>query len=358
MKTRHRLLVSPKNFSITFSMSILVATLAGCAPAKWAENLGGRNGASGSHDPGGVQSPRGQSAVESFEQDNNANKVDILIVNDNSASMQFEQSKMASRFTSFISDLKSIDYRIAMTTTDLDSPKWHQDGKILPWSGMTSKVLLPSTPNAQAKFENTIRREETIDCKQRSDCPSPNEQPLKAIELAIDQAKTANKELFRDGVDFVVVILSDEDEMSTGPANSTQAAHVVQHFKDAFADSKRLAVHGLVVLPGDNQCLAIQRSQDGGTQGAYGTHVAELASLTAGSLHSICDNDYAKDLASISTSVRHLISGFDLKERPRDGTVSVVLTPAFKTTWTVEQNRVVFNPPPPAKTKIEITYQY
>ena len=48
-------------------------------------------------------------------------KVDILIVNDNSASMSFEQARLAPRFANFIGDLDSrnIDYRIGMTTTDV-----------------------------------------------------------------------------------------------------------------------------------------------------------------------------------------------------------------------------------------------
>src|SRR5690348_8387825 len=46
-------------------------------------------------------------------------KVDILIVDDNSASMSYEQARLASRFNNFINllDSKYIDYRIAVTTT-------------------------------------------------------------------------------------------------------------------------------------------------------------------------------------------------------------------------------------------------
>ncbi len=52
-------------------------------------------------------------------------KVDILIVNDNSASMSFEQARLAPRFSCFISDLdsRSIDYRIGMTTTDVSGSR-------------------------------------------------------------------------------------------------------------------------------------------------------------------------------------------------------------------------------------------
>src|SRR5436190_127957 len=48
-------------------------------------------------------------------------KVDILFVNDNSASMSFEQKALAARFDGFIQNLdsKKVDYRIAITTTDI-----------------------------------------------------------------------------------------------------------------------------------------------------------------------------------------------------------------------------------------------
>lgn len=348
------------SFSLTLISAATAVWIGGCAPAKWSEANGnsGSNSTSGSPDPG-ARAPSAKTANEVFTQEANANQVDILIVNDNSASMDEEQTKMANRFTSFVSDLKGIDYRIAMTTTDIETAKWRQDGRIMAWSGTTAKVLTPSTSDAEGKFQKSIRRAETIGCVDRGDCPSPNEQPLRAIELAVDQAKTANKDLFRDGVDFVVVVLSDEDEMSTGPANATTAAHVAQHFKDVFGTTKRLAVHGLVVEPGDDKCLALQRAQGPeGSKSAYATHVASLASLTGGSVHSICDYDYAKDLAAISTSVRKLISSFELKDTPRSGSVNVTLTPAFKTTWSIENNSLVFNPAPPAGTKIEVSYLY
>src|SRR5437868_1275877 len=49
--------------------------------------------------------------------------VDILIVNDNSASMSFEQTQLAARLSGFIQNLDSqhADYRIAIATTDISN---------------------------------------------------------------------------------------------------------------------------------------------------------------------------------------------------------------------------------------------
>lgn len=330
----------------------------GCAPAKWTElNRAAPNSDSTSGSP--VSAPSGQTAVESFLQDGAANKVDILIINDNSASMDPEQRKMSARFASFVSELKGIDYRIAMTTTDIESRKWNQGGRIMPWFGTTARVLTPSTVGADQKFQKSIERAETIDCQERNDCPSGNEQPLRALELAMDQHASANKDLFRPGVDFVTVILSDEDEMSDAPAKATHAADVVSHFSAIFGTTKRFAVHSLVIVPGDIACKTAQAAQiESGGAAYYGTRATELSLLTGGTVHSICDVDYAKDLQSISSEVRKLVSTFELRNAPKKDSVQVSFTPAFKTNWLLNDNKIVFDHAPPAGTTIEVTYRY
>ncbi len=350
-----------RSFALT---ALTIIILASCGPAKWTEQGGGTNTGSGNNDPINP-APRpsatpvhGPKAVERFEQDQNANKVDILIVNDNSSSMDEEQTKMAQRFGSFVSAISSIDYRIAMTTTDLQSAKWNQRGRIMEWTGTKSKVLTPSTANAEGAFRTTIVRKETIGCRQRAggkDCPSGNEEPLRATLLAIDQRATANKDLFRNGVDFVVVVLSDEDEMSNGPVTATKPVEVIEGFEAAFGKSKRLAVHGIIIQPGDTACKAEQEKQV--KEGAYyGTHATDLAAETGGTTSSICAPDYAKNLSAISDQVRKLVSSFDLQKEPVQGSVEVVLTPADTIPFTVEGKRVIFARPPAAGTRVEISY--
>lgn len=346
-----------------FFGSIVIAagvstTLIACGPARWAEVAGRNNSASG--DPDTDVKP---AIFESFEQDDAANKVDILIVNDNSASMDEEQTKMSMRFSNFVSALKGIDYRIAMTTTDIDSKRWGQYGKIMPWgTGGKELVLTPATVDSSKKFKQTIQRTETIGCIDIQDgyyCPSSVEQPLKAIELAIDERTTANSALFRENVDLVAVVLSDEDEMSTAPASATKAEDVLAHFQKAFKGTKRLAVHGIVVKPGDSVCQKAQAAQGKGAKSSYATRVSALAALTNGSLNSICDSDYSKSMSSISSQVRKLVSSFDLEQAPKVGTVKVKLVPApaEALTWTIERNHLIFDAPPAAGTRIEVSYE-
>jgi hypothetical protein len=300
--------------------------------------------------------------TDSFTQDESANKVDVLIIDDNSYSMEVEQKKMSDRFPSFVSALGDLDYHIAVTTTDIDSasPKLNLGGRVMDWAGTTSKTLSPQTPNPSAVFRNTIRRSETIGCAPRGDCPSGNEQPLKATILAMEQRLKENAGVFRDNVDLAVVVLSDEDEMSDGPPNATKPHEVIDAFKAQFGDSKRLRVFGIVVQSGDKACYDMQLAQTQGGNGAsFATHVEELAKLTGGSTNSICDQDYSKSLSDISKSVRRLVGTFELSGRPVPGSLKVTLTPAPAKAIAhhVEGKNLIFDNPPSAGTKIDVSYE-
>jgi hypothetical protein len=301
-----------------------------------------------------------QKAMESFYQDDSANKVDILVIADNSQSMDAEQSKMSQRFSSFTSAIRDIDYQIGVTTTDLSGGRFSSNGNLVDYEGTRLKILTPSTPNAAELFRQTVARKETVGCAYREvdpECPSTNEEPLRAIMTAMDKRFSSNVGFFRDKVDFVVVVLSDEDEQSTGPAAATKPQEVIRHFQATFGQSKRLAVHGIIIKPGDSACRSQQRGQLlFGAGGEYGTHVNELAGLTGGTVQSICDADYSSSLSTISQSVRKLVGSFELQAEPAAGSLSVRLTPDRAINYRIEGKRVIFDTPPPAGTRIDISY--
>jgi hypothetical protein len=346
--------------SIQFRLATLAAStcLVACSPKRFDAILADQPIKNEVPGPAPAPAPK---VMESFTQDDSANKVDILIINDNSYSMEVEQNKMSERFPSFVSAFTGLDYQIAMTTTDISSTdsKLNLGGRVVEWTGANSKHLNGNSPNANALFKNTIRRSETIGCVKRNDCPSGDEQPLKAAMLAMDQRFTANSGVFRDNTDLAIVVLSDEDELSDGGALATKPSDVIERFRAHFGNSKRLAVYGIVIKPGDETCRTSQLKQTEGGKGAYfATHVDELARLTGGSTLSICDDDYSQSLSDISNSVRRLVGTFELNQVPTPGSVEVVLTPAQKIPFRVEGKKVIFDTPPPAGTRVEISYSY
>lgn len=347
---------------IILALALAVFTTA-CTPEKFVGTP--TSAPTSAQSPSGRTDPAplpGKTLTESFTQNDSANKVDILVIDDNSLSMETEQKKMAERFPSFVSSLGGLDYHIAVTTTDVDSknPDLNLSGRALDWAGTSSNVLTPATPDASSVFKNTIKRTETIGCVKRGECPSGNEQPLKATMLAIDQRNSANAGIFRDGVDLAVVILSDEDEMSNGPAIATKPSDVINNFNSNFGHTKRLRTFGIVIPTGDTSCLKTQKAQTAdGDGGSYGTHAQALAALTGGSTHSICENDYSQSLADISQSVRKLVGSFELNTVPKTGSILVTLTPtpSKKISWHVEGKNLIFDTPPAAGTRIDVSYQ-
>lgn len=342
---------------------LMVGLLTACTPAQFEELPSAAPGKASVPTPTPAATPLpGKTVTEVFTQDDSANKVDILVVNDNSYSMEVEQTKMAERFPSFVSALGDLDYQISMTTTDIDSKdsRLNLGGRAVNWAGTTSKVLTPATLNASDVFKNTIRRSETIGCVKRGDCPSGNEQPLKASMLAMDQRFTENAGIFRDNVDLAIVVLSDEDELSDAPVAATHAKDVVDRFQAHFGRSKSVRAFGIVIQTGDDKCLKSQMKQTASGNGAHvATRVEDLTKLTGGSTNSICDADYSKSLTDISKSVRRLVGTFALSSAPKGGSVKVVLTPApvKPIAWKIEGQSLIFEAPPAAGTRVEVIYE-
>ncbi len=121
-------------------------------------------------------------------------KVDILMVIDNSGSMQYEQQNMAQRTSNFLSVIHGLDWQIGVTTTDpRDIPLG--DGRLIPIYGSNGQFILDTTTqesDAQFKLGMTLQRPET---------GSGTEEGIfaayRAIERSLSNANPAHQQLFR-----------------------------------------------------------------------------------------------------------------------------------------------------------------
>ena len=299
-------------------------------------------------EPLSQRAKRGQIFNENFTQGYVERKLDILFVVDNSGSMAEEQAKMGDKINSFISTLHDVDWQIGVTTTDISDGTYGLKGDLLTIAGTQSHILTPSTPNYESAFKSTVVRTESINC---TNCASGDEQPIRAAIMAIEKRDTTNKNFFRSGADLGLVVLSDEDEMSSGPPQATQPAELTSLVKSIWQDNKRIFTFGMIIEPGDTQCL----SQQGGA-GHYGTHVSLLATLTGGLTGSICDSDYAPTLGLIGENARRLLEYIQLSYYPIIDSVQIKMTPDFNTTWNVQGRRIYMIPPPPKDTLIQVSY--
>lgn len=279
--------------------------------------------------------------------------VDVLFVVDNSGSMLEEQEKLGQRLSSFIASLSAVDWQIGITTTDTSAGTYGIKGSLVTLFGSSERILKPTSPNYANTFMHSVVRRESIDCQNSGVCPTNNEEPLRAIQLAIDKRNSNNAGFFRDNADLAVVILSDEDEMSSGPPEATKPSEVLAHFNSVWGSSKKISVYGIIVEPGDSACYNEQYL----TAGTYGYHAAELAALTGGVTGSICDTDYSDNLSKIGENVNKLLNYVVLANDPDTQDLDLVISPYDPhLTWSIEGRRITFNKAPAQGTRVDVVY--
>ena len=171
-------------------------------------------------------------------------RVDVLVVVDNSGSMAEEQAKLAANFGPFIDGLiaADVDYRIAVTTTDLGNP-WCSNtakdgGKFATVSCLDRSGLFVSINGTEDYFDLScssvcethtdflgLTSELWIDSsvpdpKEAFECLAPQgvrgcgfESTLESVHRFVN-GEGEESEFFRPGALFAVVILSDEEDCS------------------------------------------------------------------------------------------------------------------------------------------------
>lgn len=289
-------------------------------------------------------------------------KVDILIVNDNSASMSFEQARLAPRFQNFIADLdnQKIDYRIAMTTTDVARS---DAGSLVSFGG--NPYITPSHSNRMSLFNSTIQRPETLACEKfianwirnnggnlasiessaysqayAQNCPSGDERGVYAANLVV---KNNPSSFIRSDAHLAVIFLADEDERSGLYGNGgyvldqmDQPNYLINNVKSSLGADKfnSLSVHAIVVK--DNNCLAQQNSQtldnysptNGLVTGSIGNVYLSFTNNGWGMAADICSSDYTSQLGQIRSKITDRIKDIMLNcSSPQDLIVTVSGSP-------------------------------
>ncbi len=317
-------------------------------------------------------------------------KVDILIVNDNSASMSFEQKRLAPRFQNFISNLdaKGTDYRIAMTTTDIKGNGVLKGGNLIPFG--SNPYLTRNVTNRLALFESTIQRPETLQCEDfianwfrnnamstingaayqngySANCPNGDERGVYAANLVV-QNNPSN--FIRTDAHLAVIFLSDEDERSglyttsEYPLESLdQPATLLMNVKNILGTEKynSATFHAIVVK--DSICLAQQNSQTLGTtpspattglvQGSIGS-VYLAFTPTWGVAADICSSNYTGQLGEIQARIESKTTSTLLKcENPEDLTVSFS---SSTVNYNVQGKTLIFSQALPAGSSVTLTY--
>ena len=307
-----------------------------------------------------IVGPNSTSIVQNFKV--GAGKVDILFVDDNSASMSEVQKKLAAKFGGFIEalDRKDIDYQIGITTTDISLAR--STGLV---SFGNSQVLKRSDSNRVSQFNGAIVRTETARCEQfiksayETDkanfdatdyynqnypkyCPSGDERGIYAAHEVLSKNVAS---LIRADANLNVIVISNEDVRSGSYLNSSdyaleekdKASNLIQMINTTYP-SKYWEFNSIITK--DSSCATQQQQSFVGADGQpirssngnylinsnIGLEYAAVSSSASrdvdgnaaprGQNLSICSNDYTGYFTNIAAKISDSARLLTLKCKP------------------------------------------
>ena len=379
-----------KTFTKLTALSFAVGFYVGCSPVKFATSSANCNDATACVVENGKYS-------YSYSVTAGSGKVDILIVDDNSASMSFEQKRLAPRFANFIQNLdaRKVDYRIAITTTDVSGGAFPQGGQLIKL-GDGSSYITPGQTDKVTLFNNAIQRPETRNCENwianylrtngassinssayasaySQNCPSGDERGIYSANLVVQNNPAS---FIRSDAHLAIIFLSDEDERSglyNTPGsgyqlgNMDQPGTLVNNVRTTLGESKykSLSVHAIVVK--DNTCLSQQNNQvlgDTPNEATRGLVTGSIGNVYLaftqtnpawGVAADICSSDYTTQLGQIQTNIASRTKDILLKcSNPTDLEVNLS---GSTIAHSVNGNVLSFNQYLPAGTSVSVSYK-
>lgn len=356
----------------------LISIISACGPVKFSSSSkqdpsttdtgGGGTGTGTGTGGGGTTTGATKNVETSYTVTSNQNKVDIVLIVDNSSSMTADNLKLADRLTTFVSQLESsaVDWQMCLTvTTYIPSNGTNYWGMSINWSdysGSPKWVLKKGTANLPTIFRNTLLNNIATGSANTND-----ERAIKSAYWHVGYQAYNN--CYRADAAKAYIVISDEDERSIG-GNEAQKYYsdeykvleqddlpssFVDKVKSTLGSDVRLRVNSIVVKSDDSTCLQTQDNQ--GTKAHYGTKYEELSKMTGGGIGSICDNDYAANLSYFNDVINDSLASMPLECNPVDNNVSVTITPAMTVNTSIQGQSVLFDPSVPAGSTILAKYK-
>lgn len=276
------------------------------------------------------QGSAGIPKIDSFTQDSGAGLLDILIVMDNSGSMGEEQAEMANRMEPLLQYVTNVDWRIGVVTTDPANP-------------CMRAVIAKGDANASASFRSAMLAGTSGSANER------------AIESAVLGLNCSTNKWVRANSTIAVVIVSDEDNCSTGSGCGANYQYTPNYFLSFLT--------GLGKTPGVDARVYGIFWQPGTTcsTGAYqANQYAQLVNATSGVSGSICAASYAPVLQSISQNIAQILkTQFQLSSVPDAGSLSVTVNgQPWAGSYTIASNVITFvGQVPPPGSSIKVSYK-
>lgn len=242
------------------------------------------------------------------------NKVDVLMMVDNSSSMTTYQNRLIDQTQGMIDVLNQLgmDYHIAVVTSDLSGSK-PTGGKFVSSTNQPA-VLKNSTPNLKDVLKLKIAQ---------GSVGSDLEEGLESIKKALSLTNPNLNDFLRSEALLAVVALTNEDDYSRGTADE-----YIKFFNEIkpdfpkngnFGGGKAWMMNFIGVTSLDSKCS----TSLGGDYKETGKKWISIAEASNGRKESICESSLANAVSNIQQRIIQVLTDFKLDRKPKKSTIVV-----------------------------------
>jgi len=237
-----------------------------------------------------------------------SNKADIVLVIDNSSSMDVYQNKLSNEAAAMIDQLNSVgmDYHIAVITTDMSS---FGTGGVFVGA---PKFLTKSTANLKSVLTQRIKQGST---------GNSQEQGINSLMkvLSSNYLNGEGRDFLRADALLAVIVLSNEDDHSTNgvggsPVLTQPVKDYIDKLKPPFgkANARSWILNFIGVTEKDSIC---QTSPDG-IYKEQGDKWLDLAKYSTGTISSICETSLASSIQNVQKRIVNFLTDFYMDREP------------------------------------------
>ena len=263
-----------------------------------------------------------------------AGEVDVLLVVDNSGSMQPYQEKLSTNFENFLEYFTGyVDYRIGIITSTIENPTA---------MGNCTQAEIDAIPDGGELVGGTWISDEDADGAERfaelvqvGTCGGGYEMGLETALLALTppMANGANEGFLREDAYLSIIFVTDEEDSSPRTTNE---------YINAFRDLKGVTardVFNASALVVTNEADCTDEQLDAGA--SQNMRMVDVANQTNGVVGSICSGDFATIVTELSLASSRLTDTFYLSETPDAASLLVGVgeeeVPCDAGVWTYEE---------------------